>query len=205
MSQPAQPLRFFLDRSLGRKAVPEALRADGWDVITLAEHYGMPADEQVADTDWIEEAAKHEWPILMKDKRIRHRQAEITAVTEHKARCFVITRGDIPSADMARRFITPTKPLSWRRQQSLVRSAIRYRRTGSPASTLSRVHRSGGPHSGRACRRYWQRLPRPTASRVTTATMASRRDFAEYGEPKPVSRPSKHEDHPWWAQLGSNQ
>jgi PIN like domain len=75
-------------------------------VITLAEHYGMPADEQVADTDWIQEAAQRRWPILMKDKRIRHRQAEITAVTEHKARCFVITRGDLPSADMAQRFIT---------------------------------------------------------------------------------------------------
>jgi hypothetical protein len=66
----------------------------------------MPADEQVADTEWIEEAAKRGWQILMKDKRIRHRQAEITAVTEHKARCFVITRGDLPSADMVQRFIT---------------------------------------------------------------------------------------------------
>jgi PIN like domain len=91
-----QPPRFFLDRSLGRKAVPDALRANGWDIITLSEHYGMPADEQVADTDWIEEAAKRRWPILMKDKRIRHRQAETTTVIEHKARCFVITRGDLP-------------------------------------------------------------------------------------------------------------
>jgi hypothetical protein len=66
----------------------------------------MPADERVADTDWIEEAAKHGWPLLMKDKRIRHRHAEITAVTEHKARCFVITRGDLSSADMVQRFIT---------------------------------------------------------------------------------------------------
>lgn len=105
MSQLEQPLRFFLDRSLGRRAVPEALRTDGWDVITLAEHYGVPADEQVADTDWIEEAAKRGWPILMKDKRIRHRRAEIAAVAEHKARCFVITRGDLPSADMVQRFI----------------------------------------------------------------------------------------------------
>jgi hypothetical protein len=80
VSRPEQLPRFFLDRSLGRKAVPEALRADGWDLITLAEHYGMPADERVADTEWIEEAAKRGWPILMKDKRIRHRQAEITAV-----------------------------------------------------------------------------------------------------------------------------
>lgn len=106
MSQPEQRHRFFLDRSLGRKAVPEALRADGWDLVTLAEHYGMPADEQVADTEWIEEAAKRGWPILMKDKRIRHRQAEINAVAEHKARCFVITRGDLPSGVMVQRFIT---------------------------------------------------------------------------------------------------
>lgn len=100
-----QPPRFFLDRSLGRNAVPEALRADSWDIVTLAEHYGVPADEQVADVDWIEEAARQGWPILMKDKRIRHRPAEIDAVVAHKARCFVITRGDLPSAEMANRFV----------------------------------------------------------------------------------------------------
>jgi hypothetical protein len=65
----------------------------------------MPADEHVADTDWIREAASHGWPILMKDKRIRYRQAEIDAVVRHRARCFVITRGDLPSAEMANRFI----------------------------------------------------------------------------------------------------
>jgi hypothetical protein len=85
--------------------VPQALRAAGWDVVTLAEHYGIPADEQVADTEWIEEAARHGWPILMKDKRIRHRRAEIDAVVSHQARCFVITRGDLRSADMVARII----------------------------------------------------------------------------------------------------
>lgn len=108
MSSPGQqqPPKFFLDRSLGRKAVPGALRAAGWDVVTLAEHYGVPADEQVADVNWIEEAAGQGWPILMKDKRIRHRQAEIEAVVAHKARCFVITRGDIRSEEMVNRFVT---------------------------------------------------------------------------------------------------
>jgi hypothetical protein len=66
VSQPEQQLRFFLDRSLGRKAVPQALRAAGWELVTLAEHYGMPTDEQVADTEWIEEAAKLGWPILIR-------------------------------------------------------------------------------------------------------------------------------------------
>jgi uncharacterized protein with PIN domain len=103
---PEKQPRFFLDRSLGRIAVPRLLRADGWDIITLSEHYGMPADESVADTEWIREAASHGWPILMKDKRIRTRQAEIQAVIENKAQCFVITRGDLTSADMANRFQT---------------------------------------------------------------------------------------------------
>jgi uncharacterized protein with PIN domain len=102
---PEKPPRFFIDRSLGRIAVPRLLRADGWDVITLSEHYGMPADESVADAEWIREAASQNWPILMKDKRIRTRRAEIEAVVENNARCFVITRGDLTSADMANRFL----------------------------------------------------------------------------------------------------
>ncbi len=72
--------RFFIDRSLGRVAVPTALRDDGWDVVTLAEHYGMPRDEEVADTEWIADAASRDWPVLMKDKRIRHRSVEIRRV-----------------------------------------------------------------------------------------------------------------------------
>ena len=82
MSRPVPPQpRFFVDRSLGRKAVPDALRADGWDLVTLAEYYGTPTDQEVADTVWIEEAAKQGWPILMKDKRIRHRQGRRILIT----------------------------------------------------------------------------------------------------------------------------
>jgi PIN like domain len=96
--------RFFLDRSLGRIAVPSRLRAAGWDLVTLAEHYGRPDDEQIADVQWIQDAATHGWPILMKDKRIRYRRAEIDAVVRHRSQCFVITRGDLTSTEMADRF-----------------------------------------------------------------------------------------------------
>jgi hypothetical protein len=105
VSPPEQQPRFFLDRSLGRIAVPSHLRTAGWELVTLAEHYGVPRDEQVADTLWIQDAAEREWPILMKDKRIRHRRAEIDAVIQHRARCFVITRGDLTSVEMAHRFL----------------------------------------------------------------------------------------------------
>jgi hypothetical protein len=103
---PEQQPKFFLDRSLGRVAVPALLRAAGWDLVTLAEHYGVPDDERVADTRWIQDAAIRGWPILMKDKRIRYRRAEIDAVIQYQAQCFVITRGDLPSHEMASRFLT---------------------------------------------------------------------------------------------------
>jgi PIN like domain len=92
-SPPESPPRFFIDRSLGRIAVPGLLRKAGWDVVTLAEHYGIPADEDVTDVQWIAETAALGWPVLMKDKRIRYRPAEIEAVIEHGARCFVILAG----------------------------------------------------------------------------------------------------------------
>lgn len=41
MPPPEKPPRMFIDRSLGRIAVLRLLHADGWDVITLSEHYGM--------------------------------------------------------------------------------------------------------------------------------------------------------------------
>ncbi|MFG1948110.1 hypothetical protein [Nonomuraea sp. NPDC048826] len=82
------------------------LREAGWDLITLAEHYGVHQDETIEDTRWIEDSAKLGWAVLMKDKRIRYRQAEIDAVVEHHARCFVSTRGDLTSAAYAARFIT---------------------------------------------------------------------------------------------------
>ena len=66
----------FLDRSLGRLQVPNLLRAAGVQLITLAEHYGMPADEDVADTTWIRDSAERGWIAFMKDFAIKRRPAE---------------------------------------------------------------------------------------------------------------------------------
>ncbi|POM26098.1 hypothetical protein BTM25_04860 [Actinomadura rubteroloni] len=106
MPQQEQQPRFFVDRSLGRILVPKLLRDAGWELITLAEHYGIPEDEHVADVEWIEEAARQGWPVLMKDKKIRYRRVEIEAVAQHEARCFVITRADLKSTEYAARLIS---------------------------------------------------------------------------------------------------
>ncbi|MGH3770194.1 MAG: hypothetical protein ACRDRW_02135 [Pseudonocardiaceae bacterium] len=41
----------FIDRSLGRRQVPDLLRASGLRLRTLAEVYGVPADEDIQDVD----------------------------------------------------------------------------------------------------------------------------------------------------------
>ncbi|GAA3621276.1 hypothetical protein GCM10022419_128690 [Nonomuraea rosea] len=64
-----------------------------------------PQDETVEDTRWTEDSAELGWAVLMKDGASAYRQAEVDAVIEHQARCFVITRGDLTSAVYAERFV----------------------------------------------------------------------------------------------------
>lgn len=95
----------FLDRSLGRRQVPALLRAAGLRLRTLAEVYGIPADETVADTEWLARAGQQGWVVLMKDDRIRYRPVERAAVLEHRVRAFCLSSGNLRAAEMAQRFI----------------------------------------------------------------------------------------------------
>jgi hypothetical protein len=61
----------FLDRSVGRIQLPALLRAEGIKLVTLAEHYGMRADETVEDTTWLRDTAALGWACVMKDETIR--------------------------------------------------------------------------------------------------------------------------------------
>ena len=97
--------RLFIDRSLGRLELPQILRAHGLELITLAEHYGIPADENVEDETWIRDSAQLGWVALMKDQRIRFRRAEKDAIRRHGARCFCLPRGDLTSSQAAVRYL----------------------------------------------------------------------------------------------------
>ncbi len=97
--------KLFIDRSLGRLEVPRLLRDAGLDLVTLAEHYGMPADEDVEDVTWIADVARHGWVALMKDARIRRRPAERAAIQSNGTRCFCVPRADLPSAVMGERYL----------------------------------------------------------------------------------------------------
>lgn len=109
---PAGLPRLFLDRSLGRLTVPRILRAAGLELVTLAEHYGMPADEHVEDVTWLAEAGRQGWVVLMKDARIRRRPAELKAVRAYRVRCFCITRADLSGEQMADRYLANLKAIT---------------------------------------------------------------------------------------------
>ncbi len=96
----------FLDRSLGRRQVPNLLRAAGLRLRTLAEVYGVPADEQVQDVDWLGRAGDEGWAVLMKDERIRYRPAERAAVIAHGVRAFCLTSGNLRAAAMAHQYLS---------------------------------------------------------------------------------------------------
>lgn len=93
----------FLDRSLGRRQVPALLRDAGLRLHTLAEVYGIPADEGVADTEWLELAGQRGWPVLMKDERIRYRPSERAAVVAHRVQAFCLTGGNLDARRAAPR------------------------------------------------------------------------------------------------------
>lgn len=105
MSHPDQLPDLFLDRSLGRIKVPALLRAAGLRLTTLAEHYGIPADERVRDEQWLALAGERGWAVLMKDGRIRTRTAERAAIVDHSVRCFCLTSQSLTADEMAARFL----------------------------------------------------------------------------------------------------
>ena len=95
----------FLDRSLGRRKVPQALREAGLRLTTLAERYGVPADELVTDVEWLSDAGRRGEVVFMKDERIRYNLAERMVVREHAVRCFCLSRKGLDADTMAGLFI----------------------------------------------------------------------------------------------------
>lgn len=101
MSHPDQLPELFLDRSLGRLAVPNALRAAGLSLTTLAERYGVGHDQFVTDMEWLAEAGQSGEVVLMKDSRIYKNPAEWATVKRFGVRCFCLADRNISGALMA--------------------------------------------------------------------------------------------------------
>lgn len=95
--KPPEPLVFFIDRSLGRKKVPEALRAAGVEIRVHDELF--PQGTQ--DVDWLKEAGANGWVVITRDARIRYNQLEKQAVIAARLRFFSITSSSLTGEEAA--------------------------------------------------------------------------------------------------------
>lgn len=87
-SSPTQPLELFVDRSLGRRTVPDRLRREHRGVIAHDEVFAQDTDDEV----WLREAGRRGWIVLMKDRRVRYRPGEQRAIVEAGVRSFCLHR-----------------------------------------------------------------------------------------------------------------
>src|SRR5262245_29573731 len=95
--RPPEPLVFFIDRSLGRKKVPAALRAAGLEVHVHDELF-PPATQDVV---WLAEAGVQRWVVITRDDRIRYNQLEKKAVLAARVRFFSITSSSLTGDEAA--------------------------------------------------------------------------------------------------------
>src|SRR5438876_11762880 len=102
-SLPSLPDRFvfFTDANLGRRVVPDALRAAGEEVKVHDDCF--PAG--TFDSVWLREVGKKGWVILTKDSRIRYRRNEMEALLSSGARSFVLVSRNLPGTEMAKIFV----------------------------------------------------------------------------------------------------
>ena len=92
--------KFFIDRSLGKKKFPQALRKSGVACIILGEYFGEEDGQNIEDTEWLIIAANNGWVAFTKDKEIRNRIAERNIIIERKIKCFCISDPRITWQDM---------------------------------------------------------------------------------------------------------
>jgi hypothetical protein len=97
----ASGLRFFLDRGLGARIVPQTLRQAGWTLETMDERYGKAESQKIQDTQWIEEASLAGDVVLCKDLAIAYNSLEAQVAYMTSARVFALSRANLTGPAMA--------------------------------------------------------------------------------------------------------
>ncbi|MBV6410625.1 MAG: hypothetical protein LC123_16595 [Burkholderiales bacterium] len=98
--RPSGDLVFFIDRSLGRKQVAQALREAGATVEVHDDHF----PQTTPDVEWLAEVGRRGWVVLSKDERIRRNRIERAALDSARVRAFFLTQQDITGQEMAELF-----------------------------------------------------------------------------------------------------
>jgi predicted nuclease of predicted toxin-antitoxin system len=100
-SKQPRDLVFFVDKCLGLKTVPDALRAIGENVELKTDHFDQDAD----DATWVTEVGARGWIILSADKNLRHNHIEIVALLKSNTHSFLLTSGNYSGREMAHAFV----------------------------------------------------------------------------------------------------
>lgn len=104
--QPPERPEYFIDRSLGRHQLPDALRASGRVVHTMVSIYGPDAEQKVSDETWLQDAGQGGWVVLTKDDRIRRRPAELAAIVRFGVRVACLTNASLTGPQQVKRIMT---------------------------------------------------------------------------------------------------
>ncbi len=94
-------LVFFIDRSLGKKQVAEALQKTGATAVIHDEHFS----QDTPDVEWLTQVGALNWVVLSKDEKIGYRTLEQVAVAQAGVRLFVLISRNITGIDMAEAFV----------------------------------------------------------------------------------------------------
>lgn len=124
--KPTGDLVFFIDRSLGRKQVAQALREAGATVEVHDDHF----PQTTPDVEWLADVGRRGWVVLSKDERIRRNRIEREALEAARARAFFLTQQDITGQEMAELF-------------SNALSGMTRRAVSEPAPFIFTISRSG--------------------------------------------------------------
>lgn len=85
------PPDFFIDRSLGRHEIPDALRSWGYTARTVWDVYGIEREQTLDDEVWIRDSAVSGWVCLTWDY-LRSPRRLRPAIAESRAKVFRIGR-----------------------------------------------------------------------------------------------------------------
>jgi hypothetical protein len=96
-SEPPELPPLFLDASLGKKIVAEALRRAGATVYVHDELFGPGTPDEL----WLRRAGTEGWLVVTKDRRIRYRKNEHEAVRRWNVGVVVLISKDLTGAGMA--------------------------------------------------------------------------------------------------------
>lgn len=106
MSSAQKLPKIFTDRCLGNNDVPERLRQNGLDVITMSEYYEEVRSQKIKDEEWLKMVGIKGWIAFTKDQRIRRNSREKQIVIDYKVKCFSIANSkNLKGAAPADRFL----------------------------------------------------------------------------------------------------